>query len=162
MSLAGRLPLPAALRRAVRSARGLLRPAPGWDASLGPVEVDGAVVALRPPRLADGPAWRSARLRLRAELEPWWPTHRDWAEEHTDLEWAAWCTGVRAAARRGLAQPFVVLVDGELRGQVGVDAIDRGTGAGELSVWLDAAAVPARTADVAVALVCRQIGRAHV
>ncbi|WP_460869233.1 GNAT family N-acetyltransferase, partial [Rhodococcus aerolatus] len=139
---------PRRVRRAL-DRRGL----PGWDAPLGPVRVDDALVTLRTPRLTDAAAWRAERLALRAELEPWWPVRRSWDADHDGLAWTGWCTAARAAARRGLAHPFVLLVDGELRGQVGVDAVDLGTSTGELSFWVDTAAVPRGTAAVALALV---------
>ena len=44
---------------------------PGWPAVLGPVDVGGEPLLLRPLRRADGADWRALRIRDRALLEPW-------------------------------------------------------------------------------------------
>ncbi|WP_460867608.1 GNAT family N-acetyltransferase, partial [Rhodococcus aerolatus] len=127
-------------RLAVRTARAAARsarPPAGWDRPVGEAVVGGRRLVVRLPELADGPAWRAARLRSREALQPWWPVEGDWAAAQSMAHWAEEVALLRGAARRGQALPGIVEVDGRVVGQVGVDAVDLGTGTGEVSVWLD-------------------------
>lgn len=141
------------LRLVAREARRTAerRAVAGWNAPPPSFVSEGMTVALRTPSANDALAWRDARLAARADLEPWWPVRRSWELDHIEREWIVWCSAVRTAARHGLAHPFVLIVDGVLRGQVGVDAVDLGTRTGELSFWVDSARVPAGATMVALA-----------
>ncbi|PHY12342.1 30S ribosomal protein S5 alanine N-acetyltransferase [Caulobacter sp. B11] len=68
--------------------------------------LEGREVYLRPPRLADYPAWARVRARSKAFLEPWEPT---WSED--DLTRSAFRRRLAAYAREletGEAFPFFV------------------------------------------------------
>lgn len=107
---------------------------PGWPARLGPLRVAAGTVELRPIRLRDGAAWSRLRLRDVHHLEPWEPTAPgSWYDRHAVLSWPAQCTSLRTMARRGLALPFAILLDGEFRGQFTVGNVMRGA---LLSAWV--------------------------
>lgn len=150
------------IRVVVGLARRRRRPVTDWKAPLGPFDVGGQELVLRVPRDEDATAWTALRLRNRDRLEPWFPEAQDWAARQSAVEWVQQGQRLRAAARRGVARPRVVELDGVLRGQCGVVAVDGGTGTAELELWLDRDVVGhdvSRLACVAVsldALTCAQ------
>jgi ribosomal-protein-alanine N-acetyltransferase len=100
---------------------------PGWPARPGPIRVAAGELALRPVRWRDGAAWSRLRMRDEAYLRPWEPdAPGTWADRHAQSAWPAQCSGLRATARRGLALPFTITVDGALAGQLTVGNIVRG------------------------------------
>jgi ribosomal-protein-alanine N-acetyltransferase len=107
---------------------------PGWPVRLGPVEVRAGTVELRGPRLFDGGKWSRLRIRDREYLERWEPTAQEgWDERNAVLSWPAQWSSLRAMARRGTTLPFMILVDGEVAGQITVGNIVRGS---LLSAWI--------------------------
>lgn len=142
------------LRRARGTVRGVFRPAADWRRPLGPVQLTTGTLELRAPRLADGPAWRVQRLRQQERVRKYWPVTGSWEQAHTMLSWAEYVVRHRFAARRGLARPHVSLLDGRLFGQFGVDAIDRGSDTGELSLWGSAGWHGHVASRVGTAMVC--------
>ena len=107
---------------------------PGWPVRLGPVEVRAGTVTLRGPRLFDGSSWSKLRIRDRAYLEQWEPTAQEgWDERNATLSWPAQWSSLRAMARRGSTLPFMIMVNGEVAGQITVGNIVRGS---LLSAWI--------------------------
>ena len=97
---------------------------------------DGEFV-LRTPRLSDGVQWSQARLANRSWLERAFPAWGDdWAAEQSEVAWAQRWSGLRRAALRGRAVPFVLLLDGRLIGEIGIDAVDGISNSGEASAWM--------------------------
>jgi ribosomal-protein-alanine N-acetyltransferase len=107
---------------------------PGWPVRLGPLEVRAGTVELRGPRLFDGSKWSKLRIRDREYLEQWEPTAQEgWNERNATLSWPAQWSSLRAMARRGSMLPFMILVNGEVAGQITVGNIVRGS---LLSAWI--------------------------
>lgn len=99
---------------------------PGWPATLDGLRVGPGVVALRPVRLRDGAEWSAIRIRSEQHLKPWEPTTPgSWALRNSAGEWPARWMQLRGAARRGVALPFAVTLDGELVGHVMVGNVVR-------------------------------------
>src|SRR5882757_1538879 len=151
-------------RIALRETRGALRPVlrgqSWWNASLGPIRLPAGELLLRPPVPSDAAAWRVARLANRAELEPAFPAAgADWAAEQSALSWTDQCLRLRGQARRGVAFPYVVLLDGRLVGERLV-MIDYGTSTGEDSIWLDRSVRRSDVAACSSALVSLHVLRA--
>jgi ribosomal-protein-alanine N-acetyltransferase len=107
---------------------------PGWPVRLGPLQVRAGTVELRGPRFFDGGKWSRLRIRDRAYLEQWEPTAPEgWDERNATLSWPAQWSSLRGMARRGTTLPFMILVDGEVAGQITVGNIVRGS---LLSAWI--------------------------
>lgn len=107
------------------------------EVRLGPKRLADGVLELRSPRLRDAAAWSAARLANREWLERAFPAWGgDWAAEQSAAAWVARWWRLRRASARGLAKPLVVLRDGVLVGELGVDAVDPVSGGGEASVWM--------------------------
>ncbi|SFR30118.1 ribosomal-protein-alanine N-acetyltransferase [Lentzea waywayandensis] len=107
---------------------------PGWPVRLGPLQVRAGTVELRGPRLFDGSRWSKLRIRDRAYLEQWEPTAQEgWDERNATLSWPAQWSSLRGMARRGSTLPFMILVDGEVAGQITIGNIVRGS---LLSAWI--------------------------
>lgn len=107
---------------------------PGWPVRLGPLEVRAGTVELRGPRLFDGSKWSKLRIRDRAYLEQWEPTAQEgWNERNATLSWPAQWSSLRAMARRGSTLPFMILVNGDVAGQITIGNIVRGS---LLSAWI--------------------------
>ncbi|MBT0566285.1 GNAT family N-acetyltransferase [Williamsia sp. CHRR-6] len=106
---------------------------------LGPVEISGHQIRLRPAELSDFVQWQSVRMANRAHIEPFWVySGKTWEERHTENTWVRELLDTRRAARRGHSVPLVIEVDGVLRGQCNLTAVDPVNGSAELGVWLDA------------------------
>lgn len=152
----GRLRARLVVRQVRRRVQRVRTPARSWQATLGPFGLDGQELLLRAPQFEDADAWQEARLYNREWLEPWWPVSgRPWEQAQSPLEWVAYCSGIRASARVGQAMPFAVIVNGALRGQCGIDAVDRGTNTGEISMWMDQRSRVRGAATLAAAAVSR-------
>jgi [ribosomal protein S5]-alanine N-acetyltransferase len=107
---------------------------PGWPVRLGPLQVRAGTVELRGPRLFDGSRWSKLRIRDRAYLEQWEPTAQEgWDERNATMSWPAQWSSLRSMARRGTTLPFMILVDGEVAGQITIGNIVRGS---LLSAWI--------------------------
>jgi ribosomal-protein-alanine N-acetyltransferase len=128
---------------------------PGWPARLGPLRVSGGVVGLRPVWLRDGPDWSRLRVRDERHLAPWEPTMPGgWTERHAPGEWPGRWWALRTAARRGLALPFAVELDGRLVGQVMVGNVVREPLlSAYVGYWCDARVTGRGVTTAAVALV---------
>ncbi|MFI9508319.1 GNAT family N-acetyltransferase [Nocardia sp. NPDC052566] len=106
---------------------------------LGPVELAGRSVLLRPPELADFAAWRQIRLRDRAYIEPYWySSPLDWAARHTGKLWVRECSMIRADARAGRRLSLAIEVDGAFAGQIELGSLDKPVGSAEMGIWVDA------------------------
>lgn len=117
------------------------------------VAPSGATVHVRLPRLTDAPAWRSARLRNREAIEPFWvSTGRGWGSQHTDRAWAGHWLTARWGARFGTFLSVVIEVDGQFAGQceLRIEEHDR---RGEAGIWMDSWLAEPGTALVAGRLV---------
>ncbi|MDR7301380.1 GNAT family N-acetyltransferase [Haloactinomyces albus] len=127
---------------------------PGWPAELGPLVVVAGEVALRPPRLRDGSAWSSTRLRDRGYLQRWEPTPvGDWQERNSVLAWPGQWNALRSLGRSGQALPFVITVDGRFAGQITVGNIVRGAlRSAWIGYWVTEHVAGGGTATAAVAL----------
>ncbi|GHH54676.1 GNAT family N-acetyltransferase [Lentzea cavernae] len=107
---------------------------PGWPVRLGPLQVRAGTVELRGPRLFDGSTWSKLRIRDRAYLEQWEPTAQEgWDQRNATMSWPAQWSSLRGMARRGTTLPFMILVDGEVAGQITIGNIVRGS---LLSAWI--------------------------
>ncbi|MGF0315761.1 GNAT family N-acetyltransferase [Nocardia fluminea] len=105
--------------------------------TLGPVRLHGVTVRLRPPAFGDFAEWRRIRLRDRDCLEPYWfRSPLTWDQRHTPSRWVGECLAARAEARAGRRVSTVLEIDGRFAGQL--ELVGVGSGAAELSVWVDA------------------------
>ncbi|MBP2473927.1 RimJ/RimL family protein N-acetyltransferase [Crossiella equi] len=110
---------------------------PGWPCALGPIDVHGRSVRLRPPRPDDAAAWSHAVRTDQRWLRPWWPTVAgEWADHTTETHWRDRCGAFLRAARRGSMIPMVVEVDGRFGGEMMLDRIDHGERVAELGGWV--------------------------
>lgn len=127
---------------------------PGWPARLGPLVVRAGTLELRPPRLFDASAWSRVRLRDRVHLEDWEPTAPGrWEDRNTRSAWPAQWWALRALARRGQSLPFMIMVDGELAGQITVGNVVRGSLCSAwIGYWVASHLVKGGVATAAVAL----------
>lgn len=127
---------------------------PGWPARLGPVDVGGEPLLLRPLRRSDGPDWRALRIRDRVLLEPWDATSvRDWAARHTAASWRRHRTSLYSAARLGESMPFAITLAGRFAGQLTVGGIQRGpVQSAWLGYWVQSQVQGRGVATAAVAL----------
>ncbi|MFN3857177.1 MAG: GNAT family N-acetyltransferase [Caulobacter sp.] len=107
-----------------------------WMTGEPAFRLDGGVVQLRPPRLADHREWQALREASRAFLQPWEPT---WAPD--DLSRAAFRRRLDAWRRdmeAGHTYPFFVFsaATGELAGGVTLSNVRRGVAqAGTIGYW---------------------------
>jgi [ribosomal protein S5]-alanine N-acetyltransferase len=107
---------------------------PGWPARLGPLRVPAGEVALRPLRLRDGGVWSRMRIRDVRSLEQWEPSAAGtWEDRHAVVNWPMHFMALRGVARRGLALPFAITLDGEFCGQITVGNVVRSA---LLSAWI--------------------------
>lgn len=113
------------------------------------------VVEVRPPRLLDGSAWSRVRRRDRLHLESWEPTvPGSWSDNNSSLAWPGQWSTLRGLGRRGMSLPFVIVVDGELAGQVTVGNVVRGSLCSAwIGYWVGTHATAGGVATGAVALV---------
>jgi ribosomal-protein-alanine N-acetyltransferase len=99
---------------------------PGWPSRPGPLTVPAGVVALRSVRLRDGSEWSAIRTRDERHLSPWEPTMPGgWIRRNATTEWPGRWLQLRSAARRGVALPFAVTLDGRFVGHVMVGNVLR-------------------------------------
>ncbi|WP_299050294.1 GNAT family protein [uncultured Nocardioides sp.] len=125
---------------------------------IGPVPVTDGALLLRAARYADFPRWREVRLRNRRVMERYWLTSPlSWDERHTEWRWVQEVTDARRTARLGTGLAFVIEVDGELVGQVGLSGIDRVAGTAELGIWAD---LRVARRDVATLAACAVVDHA--
>lgn len=118
----------------------------GW-----PVTLRHSELVLRPLRRRDVGAWNDVQLRNREWLRPWEATTPDGG---TPPSFAQMVVGLRRQAREGRAMPFVIEVDGRLRGQVTVSTITWGAfRSGSIGYWIDSAVAGRGYVPCAVALV---------
>ena len=89
--------------------------AKGWPARIS--SGTDPVVTLRPLRMSDVGAWRSARQRNASWLVRWDATVPPGADPRATT-FRALVRRLRAAARRGTTYPFAVEVDGKFAGQL--------------------------------------------
>lgn len=127
---------------------------PGWPVTLGPLRVPAGLVAIRPIRLTDGGAWSRIRLRDHGHLKPWEPTGQgSWDDRHGMLAWPGLYWALRAMARRGVALPFAITVDGRFRGQLSISNVVRGALLSAwVGYWVSSEVVGGGVATAAVAL----------
>jgi [ribosomal protein S5]-alanine N-acetyltransferase len=127
---------------------------PGWPVRLGPLGVPAGVVELRPPRLFDAGTWSRIRIRERSHLENWEPSAPgSWEERNGVLAWLSQWSALRSLARRGQTLPFMILVDGELAGQVTVGNVLRGSlRSAWVGYWVDSEVTGGGVATAATAL----------
>ncbi|MFI5776508.1 GNAT family N-acetyltransferase [Nocardia sp. NPDC051570] len=105
---------------------------------LGPARLHGTGVLIRPPRLADYPAWRRIRLRDRALIEPfWYSSPSNWADRHSETQWLREYLVATIEAYAGHRVAGVIEIDGRFTGQCELVAVDRRCGTAELSIWID-------------------------
>lgn len=110
---------------------------PRREVTLGPVRLKEGALVLRSPRLRDARAWSQARLANREWLERAFPAWGDdWAAEQSPSAWVERWWHLQTVRRTSGALPFVLLLDGRLIGELGIDAVDTASGGGEASVWM--------------------------
>ncbi len=128
---------------------------PGWPAKVGALTVPAGVVALRPVRLRDGSDWSRIRIRDERHLSPWEPTMPGgWMRRNAPAEWPGRWLQLRSVARRGLALPFAVTLDGAFVGHVIVGNVLREPLlAAYIGYWLDSRVTGGGVITAAVALV---------
>jgi [ribosomal protein S5]-alanine N-acetyltransferase len=109
-------------------------PIPGWPATLGE-----GPVGLRPLRLRDASVLRDARRRNAEWLRPWEPTLPESLPQPSQLgSYVAMVRAIRAEARRGIAMPWAITVDGEFAGQLTVGGITWGSSrSAQVGYWID-------------------------
>src|SRR5262249_32487263 len=101
---------------------------PAWPARRGPVRSAAGTAALRPVRLRDGVVWSRLRLRDEDYLRIWEPeAEGTWEQRFATMAWPVMCSGLRATARRGLALPFAITLDGRFTGQLTLGNVVRGS-----------------------------------
>jgi ribosomal-protein-alanine N-acetyltransferase len=123
---------------------------PGWPATL----TDGPVT-LRPLRLRDASAWSEVRRRNVEWLQPWEATQPDGPMGFGDSTavYTAMSRRLRKDARRGTALPFLVVVDGQLAGQLNVAGLVRGSLlSAHIGYWVDQRVAGRGVTPTAVAL----------
>ena len=127
---------------------------PGWPTVVGPLQVPGGAVRLRPARMRDGAHWSRIRLAERDNLEPWEPSAElDWDARHSISAWPPMYSGLRAEARRGRMLPYVIEVDGRLRGQLTVGNVTHGSlRSAWVGYWVSAEVTGGGIATAALAL----------
>jgi ribosomal-protein-alanine N-acetyltransferase len=120
-----------------------------------PAEFSAGAVALRPPRLRDGPTWSEIRVRNEAWLERWEPTSPlSWADRHRSTAWPSMCSALRKAGRAGTMFPFVVTYGGRFAGQVNVSNVVYGAlRSATIGYWIDEQLAGRGITPTAVALV---------
>ncbi len=107
----------------------------GWPARIS--SGTDPVVALRPLRMSDVGAWRSARQRNASWLVRWDATVPPGADPRATT-FRSLVRRLRAAARRGTTYPFAVEVDGAFAGQLTINNIVRGSAQfASVGYWLD-------------------------
>ncbi|GAB3445726.1 GNAT family protein [Actinophytocola sediminis] len=128
---------------------------PGWPAWLGPLRVPAGVVEVRAPRLLDGSAWSRVRRRDRLHLESWEPTvPGNWSDNNGPFAWPGQWSTLRGLGKRGMSLPFMIMVDGELAGQVTVGNVVRGSLCSAwIGYWVGTHVTAGGVATGAVALV---------
>ncbi len=111
-------------------------------------------VTLRPIRRTDRRAWESARRRNITWLAPWEAT-RPPGEIRAPLSFRQMVRDLHRQASEGRALPFVVLVGGDLAGQVTVSNIVGGSARfASIGYWIDRQYAGRGHMPVAVALAC--------
>jgi [ribosomal protein S5]-alanine N-acetyltransferase len=119
-----------------------------WPAWLSEGEL-----TLRPLRLRDGPAWRAARRRNAAWLQPWDATVPPGVDARP-ASFRALVWRLNKAARAGTTYPFALEVGGRFAGQVTVNNIVRGSAQfASVGYWLDREQAGRGVMPTAVALV---------
>lgn len=118
-----------------------------------PVTLTHGPVTLRPLELGDARAWREARVRNSAWLQPWDAT----VPPNVPGRAATFKGLVRRLsrlAREDQAMPFALLVDGEFAGQVTVNNIVRGSAQfASVGYWIDERFAGRGVMPLAVAMV---------
>lgn len=107
----------------------------GW-----PVELEEGDVRIRPLRLRDGSAWAELRRRNAGWLAPWEATPPAGTPAYRDgvATFVGMARDLRRQARQGTALPFVVLYRRELRGQLTIGNIVRGSlNSAYAGYWVD-------------------------
>lgn len=127
---------------------------PGWPVQLGPLATPAGPVTLRPLKWSDGKAWRELRVRDEALIRPWEPSSTlNWPDRHTRQHWMTTRSMMRAAAARGEALPFAIVVADRFAGQVTLGGIVRGPlQSAWIGYWVDSAVSGQGVATSAVAL----------
>lgn len=127
---------------------------PGWPSRLGPLQVAAGTLALRPVRWRDAMEWSRLRLRDENQLRRWEPDAPGrWGERHSPTSWPMQCGGLRAMARRGVALPFSITVDGRFAGQLTLGNVVRGAlRSAWVGYWVDSELTGRGVATGAVAL----------
>jgi len=113
-----------------------LSPGPrGWPATL--TSGTDPEVRLRPLRMSDVAAWRSARQRNAAWLVRWDATVPPGTDPRATT-FRSLVRRLRVAARRGATYPFALEVDGRFAGQLTINNIVRGSAQfASVGYWLD-------------------------
>jgi ribosomal-protein-alanine N-acetyltransferase len=120
----------------------------GW-----PVTLHQGDVTLRPLRYGDARAWRAVRRRNAVWLQPWEATVPPGGGERP-ASFRSLVTRMRQQARKGVAMPFALEVDGRFAGQVTVNNIVRGSAQfASVGYWLDRDVAGRGVMPTAVALV---------
>ena len=124
--------------------RGLIRQAmrsrAGSAVALGPVVTGGKAVELRPPMAADAAEWSRLVRPERARLEPRWAeSDLDWVTRTSAAAWRDRCAELRRSARNGVVLPFLIIVDGDIAGEIRLDRIDRDRGSADVEMWISTA-----------------------
>lgn len=121
---------------------------------LWPVTLREGPVRLRPLNARDGHAWRAVRARNIDWLRPWDATLPPGATDAATT-FRGMVRNLRAAARAGTTLPFVVEVDGRLRGQVTVGGVQMGSlRGGHIGYWIDREVAGRGIMPLAVAMAC--------
>lgn len=109
---------------------------------------------LRPVRMRDGANWSRLRLAQRDNLEPWEPSAElDWTARHAISAWPTMYSGLRAEARKGRMLPYVIDVDGRLRGQLTIGNVNHGSlQSAWIGYWVSTEVTGGGVATAAVAL----------
>lgn len=126
---------------------------------LWPATLEHGPVRLRPIRLRDSAAWSEVQHRNRQWLTPWEATVPD---NQFAPGFGGMVRGARRQAREGRALPFVLEVDGRLRGQVSVASVTWGSSrSASIGYWIDQAVAGHGHVPCAVGMVidhCLQAG----
>ncbi|HEX3708197.1 MAG TPA: GNAT family protein [Mycobacteriales bacterium] len=112
-----------------------MTPPPGW-----PVVLRDGDIGLRPLRMRDAGPWVESRRHNIEWLRPWEATPPGGAGVFgmSRAVFTGMARRLRAEARAGRGLPFVVVVDGAMRGQLNVSGIVRGSlESASIGYWVD-------------------------
>ena len=120
------------------------------------LRVSAGEVYLRLPRWSDGTAVMSSRARSQREIAEWEPDPEDplyWKERPPAQQWRDTYRWLMEGRRVGVMVPFVIVLNGQIAGQVLLNNVEYGAVRGvTVGYWVDSRMTGGGVATVAAAL----------